>query len=164
MAIVRANALIERPADPAKIASRRPQVMWKPLLLAAGISLPIAHAAAAGPLGTARHPVASEVSHGVQLARYRAHRRYVPRRHVYVVRRPRYPSGYVAAPVPYAAPTYLAAPGLVVPRPVYGDRGDPLHRYYTPGLAPNVGNPSVSPSYQNPAVDDGLLFPGQNRD
>ena len=44
-----------------------------------------------------------------------------------------------------------------------GDRGDPLHRYYTPGVAPNVGNPSVSPSYQNPAVDSGLLFPGTGR-
>ena len=64
---------------------------------------------------------------------------------------------YVAAPAPY----YMPAPGLVVPRSVYGDRGDPLHRYYTPGLAPNVGNPSVSPSYQNPAVDDGLLFPNR---
>ena len=120
--------------------------MWKPLLLAAGISLPIAHAAAAGPLGTARHPVASEASHGVKLVQYSA---------------PGYPGGYVAAPVPYAAPTYLAAPGLVVPQSVPGDRGDPLHRYYTPGLAPNVENPSVSPSYQNPAVDDGLLYPGR---
>jgi hypothetical protein len=61
--------------------------------------------------------------------------------------------------VPYATPTYLAAPGLVVPWSVPGDRGDPLHRYYTPGLAHSVRNPSVSPSYQNPAVDDGLLFP-----
>ncbi len=133
--------------------------MWKASLLAAGIGFLIADAAAASPLGTARHPVASEASHNVQLARYRAHRRYVARRRVYVVPRARYPGGYVAAPVPYAAPTYLAAPGLVVPQSVPGDRGDPLHRYYTPGLAPNVGNPSISPSYQNPAVDDGLLFP-----
>ena len=143
--------------------------MWKASLLATGIGFLIVDAAAASPLGTARHPVASEASHGVQLARHRAHRRYVARRRVHVVRRGGYPGGYVAAPVPYAAPAYvaapapyyMAAPGLVVPRSVYGDRGDPLHRYYTPGLAPNVGNPSVSPSYQNPAVDDGLLFPNR---
>ena len=165
--------------------------MWKASLLAAGISFPIVDAAAADPLGPARHPIASEASHGVQLTRYRAHRRSVARRHAAIVRRAGYPGGYVVAPVPYAAPaylaapglvvprgapggyvaapvpytapTYLAAPGLVVPRSVPGDRGDPLHRYYTPGVAPNVGNPSVSPSYQNPAVDSGLLFPGTGR-
>ncbi len=135
--------------------------MWKASLLAAGIGFLIVDAAAASPLGIARHPVASEASYGVQLVRHRAHRRYVARRPVYAVRQTGHPGGYVAAPVPYTAPTYLAAPGLVVPRSVYGDRGDPLHRYYTPGLAPNVGNPSVSPSYQNPAVDDGLLFPNR---
>ena len=134
--------------------------MWKASLLATGISFPMVDAAAASPLGTARHPVASEAGYGVQLVRHRAHRRYVARRPVYAVRRTGRPGGYVAAPVPYTAPTYLAAPGLVVPRSVYGDRGDPLHRYYTPGLAPNVRNPSVSPSYQNPAVDDGLINPG----
>ena len=134
--------------------------MWKAVLLATGISVPMVDAAAASPLGTARHPVASEAGYGVQLVRHRAHRRYVARRPVYAVRQTGHPGGYVAAPVPYTAPTYLAAPGLVVPRSVYGDRGDPLHRYYTPGLAPNVRNPSVSPSYQNPAVDDGLINPG----
>src|ERR671927_2017089 len=135
--------------------------MWKASLLATGIGFLIVDAAAASPLGITRHPVASEASHGVQLARHRAHRRYIAHRRVHVVRRAGYPGGYVAAPVPYAAPTYLAAPGLVVPESVPGDRGDPLHRYYTPGLAPNVENPSVSPSYQNPAVDDGLLFPNR---
>ena len=137
--------------------------MWKASLLAAGISFLIVDTVAADPLGTAKHPIASEASHGVQLARYRAHRRYIARRHAAIVRRAGYPGGYVVAPVPYATPTYLAAPGLVVPRSVPGDRGDPLHRYYTPSLAPNVGNPSVSPSYQNPAVDSGLLFPGTGR-
>ena len=137
--------------------------MWKASLLAASISFPIVDAAAADPLGPARHPIASEASHSVQLTRYRAHRRSVARRRAAIVRRAGYPGGYVVAPVPYAAPTYLAAPGLVVPRSVSGDRGDPLHRYYTPGVAPNVGNPSVSPSYQNPAVDSGLLFPGTGR-
>ena len=143
--------------------------MWKAVLLATGISFLIVDAAAASPLGTARHPVASEAGYGVQLVRHRAHRRYVARRPVYAVRRTGRPGGYVAAPVPYTAPAYVAAPapyympapGLVVPQSVPGDRGDPLHRYYTPGLAPNVGNPSVSPSYQNPAVDDGLLFPNR---
>ena len=134
--------------------------MWKILPLATGIGFLIADAATADPLGTARQPIASKASQNVQLVRYRARQRYIGRHRVYVVRRAGYPGGYVAAPVPYAAPTYLAAPGLVVPQSVPGDRGDPLHRYYTPGLAPNVRNPSVSPSYQNPAVDDGLINPG----
>jgi hypothetical protein len=141
--------------------------MWKTLLLATGIGFLIMNAAAADPLGTARQPIASKASQNVQLVRYRARQRYIGRRRVHVVRRAGYPGGYVTAPVPYAAPAYMAAPapyympapGLVVPRSVPGDRGDPLHRYYIPGLAPNVGNPSISPSYQNPAVDDGLLFP-----
>src|SRR5919205_3358097 len=90
--------------------------MWKASLLAAGISFPIVDAAAADPLGTARHPIASEASHSVQLTRYRAHRRYIARRHAAIVRRAGYPGGYVVTPVPYAVPTYLAAPGLVVPR------------------------------------------------
>ncbi len=134
--------------------------MWKTLLLATGIGFLIMNAAAADPLGTARQPIASKASQNVQLVRYRARQRYIGRHRVYVIRRAGYPGDYVAAPVPYAAPTYLAAPGLVVPQSVPGDRGDPLHRYYTPGLAPNVRNPSVSPSYQNPAVDDGLINPG----
>ena len=62
----------------------------------------------------------------------------------------------------YGAPSAYYYPG--VPRgyvyrqaPHWDDRGDPLHRYYVPGLAPNVRNPSVSPSYMAPHVDDGLI-------
>ena len=117
------------------------------LLLAAAIGL-VAGDAAAAPF-IAKRPMALEASQGVQPVRHRARRH--PVRRVVVVRRAGYPGGYVAAPTPV----------YVVPGPVYGDRGDPLHRYYTPGLAHSVGNPSVSPSYQNPAVDDGLLYPGR---
>ena len=68
---------------------------------------------------------------------------------------------YVYGPPPvYAAPPgYYGrgyAPGIYPP-PYFDDRGDPLHRYYTPGYAPNVNNPSVSPSYQAPHVDDGTI-------
>ena len=125
----------------------------KTLLLAAGIGLLVANAASAAPLGTVKRPMVSEAQ-GVQLVRQGARHRRVVRPRVHVVRRAGYPGGYVAAPAPY-----YAVPGYVAPGPSYGDRGDPLHRYYTPGLAPNVRNPSVSPSYQNPAVDDGLIFP-----
>ena len=63
---------------------------------------------------------------------------------------------------------YGAPPGYRYPGPYRGsvsnrasrsdDRGDPLHRYYIPGIAPNVQNPSVSPSYMAPHVDDGLIY------
>ena len=126
--------------------------MRRALLLAAGIGLLFADAAGAAPLGAARQAIASDAAQGVQLVRHRAHRRHLVRR-AYVTRRAGYPGGYVAVPAPY----YYAPP---VAGPAYwGNHGDPLHRYYTPGLAPNVGNPSISPSYQNPAVDSGLLFP-----
>ena len=127
--------------------------MRKALLLAAGIGLLLADAAGAAPLGAARQPVASDAAQGVQLVRHRTYRRHVVRRGYYVSRRAGYAGGYVAAPAPYYAAPAAPGPGY------YGNHGDPLGRYYTPGLAPNVGNPSVSPSYQNPAVDSGLLFP-----
>ena len=38
------------------------------------------------------------------------------------------------------------------------NNGDPLHRYYIPGIAPNAENPSVSPFYMAPHVDDGLIY------
>ncbi len=63
---------------------------------------------------------------------------------------------------------YSAPPGYRYPGPNRGyvsnraprsdDRGDPLHRYYIPGFAPNVQNPSVSPFYMAPHVDDGLIY------
>ncbi len=127
--------------------------MRKMLLLAAGIGLLAADAVSAAPLGSAGRTMLSQAP-GVQLVRHRARPRHAVRRRVTVVRRAGYPGGYVAPPAPY-----YAAPAYAAPGPVYGDRGDPLHRYYTPGLAHSVKNPSVSPSYQNPAVDSGLLFP-----
>ena len=69
--------------------------------------------------------------------------------------------GYYAygAPTAYHYPGYYR--GYVYNRaPRWDDRGDPLHRYYVPGLAPNVRNPSVSPSYMAPHVDDGLIYGG----
>ena len=64
--------------------------------------------------------------------------------------------GYGAPPAylypgPYRGYVYYRAPR-------WDDRGDPLHRYYVPGLAANVRNPSVSPSYMAPHVDDGLIY------
>ncbi len=56
-------------------------------------------------------------------------------------------------PGPYRGYVYNRAPR-------WDDRGDPLHRYYVPGLAANVRNPSVSPSYMAPHVDDGLIYGG----
>ena len=129
--------------------------MRKALLLAAGLGLLLADGATAAPLGAARQPIASDAAQGVQLVRHRTYRRHVVRRGYYVSRRAGYAGGYVAAPAPYYAAPVAPGPGPIY----YGNRGDPLGRYYTPGLAHNVGNPSVSPSYQNPAVDSGLLYP-----
>ena len=59
--------------------------------------------------------------------------------------------GYGAPPGYYRGYAYYRAPRR-------DERGDPLHRYYVPGLAANVRNPSVSPSYMAPHVDDGLIY------
>lgn len=148
----------------------------KAAILAAVVGLVCADLAAAAPapFGSLARPALANPE--VQPVRYVRHRRHYVRRHHrhhmrYRVRRagPR----YVVAPG-YARPRYAVVPGYAGPPPYvpagrfypgadYSDRGDPLHRYYTPGLAPNVGNPSYSPSYQNPAVDDGVMFPNSRR-
>ena len=64
--------------------------------------------------------------------------------------------GYVVAPGYYhpAYPPERLYRGA--PHTAYNN-GDPLHRYYVPGLAPNTNNPSVSPFYMAPHVDDGMI-------
>ena len=62
------------------------------------------------------------------------------------------------APPGYDHPAYPPARLYCgAPHTAYNN-GDPLHRYYIPGIAPNVENPSVSPFYMAPHVDDGLIY------
>ncbi len=63
--------------------------------------------------------------------------------------------GYGAPPGYYYAYPRVRA---YAPRGYWSDRGDPLHRYYIPGIAPNANNPTVAPFYMAPHVDDGLIY------